>query len=199
MCCNFCAASQTGFIRDSHPRSMGHHGDSKDFSPSNSRNNSKTAVLRQLPQPRQNWRVNCNLRCTIVTPDARVYHLALQTDCRESPFSLDFPRPVAKDADSDPEMTVFGKSFAVRTQAPAFDFRRRNGGIGAAGGVRGRVLRTQSVGAAAAEKITAAAEKSASAAEKVAGEEKRREQGRMIMVPIPTTPSQSYSSRRPER
>ena len=54
-------------------------------------------------------------------------------------------------------------------------------------------------GYAEAEKIPAAAEKSASAAEKVAGEEKRREQGRMIMVPIPTTPSQSYSSRRPER
>ena len=51
-------------------------------------------------------------------------------------------------------------------------FQRRNGGIGAAGGARGRVLRTQSVGAAAAEKIPAAAEKSASTAEKVAGEEK---------------------------
>ena len=56
-------------------------------------------------------------------------------------------------------------------------FRRRDGGIRAAGGTRGRVLRTQSVGAAEAEKIPAAAEKSASAAEKVAGEEKRREQG----------------------
>lgn len=57
------------------------------------------------------------------------------------------------------------------------EFRRRNGGIGAAGGVRRRVLRTQSMGSAEAEKIPAAAEKSASAAEKVAGEEKRREQG----------------------
>ena len=57
-------------------------------------------------------------------------------------------------------------------------FRRRNGGIGAAGGAGGRVLRTQSVGSAEAEKIPAAAEKSASAAEKVAGEEKRREWGR---------------------
>ena len=60
-------------------------------------------------------------------------------------------------------------------------FRQRNGGIGAAGGARGRVLRTQSVGAAAAEKIPAAAEKSASAAEKVAGEEKRREQGQGLL------------------
>ena len=57
-------------------------------------------------------------------------------------------------------------------------FRWRNGGIGAAGGARGRVLRTQSEGTAAAEKVAAAAEKSASAAEKVAGEEKRREWGR---------------------
>ena len=32
-------------------RSLMHHGDSKDFSPSNSWNDSKTAVLRQLPQP----------------------------------------------------------------------------------------------------------------------------------------------------
>ena len=61
-------------------------------------------------------------------------------------------------------------------------FRRRNGGIGAAGGARGRVLRTQSVGSAAAEKIPAAAEKSASAAEKVAGEEKRREHGRLGLL-----------------
>ena len=60
-------------------------------------------------------------------------------------------------------------------------FRRRNGGVGATGGVRRRVLRTQSVGAAEAEKIPAAAEKSASAAEKVAGEEKRREQGRFLL------------------
>ena len=60
-------------------------------------------------------------------------------------------------------------------------FRRRNGGIEAAGGVRGRVLRTQSVGAAEAEKIPAAAEKSASAAEKVAGEEKRQEWGRFLL------------------
>lgn len=56
-------------------------------------------------------------------------------------------------------------------------FRRRNGGIGAAGGVRQRVLRTQSVGSAAAEKIPAAAEKSAAAVEKVAGEEKCRDRG----------------------
>ena len=49
-------------------------------------------------------------------------------------------------------------------------FRRRDGGIGAAGGARRRALRTQSVGAAEAEKIPAAAEK-------VAGEEKRRGQG----------------------
>ena len=59
-------------------------------------------------------------------------------------------------------------------------FQRRNGGIGAAGGARRRVLRTQSVGAAEAEKIPAAAEKSASVAEKVAGEEKRREQRRFL-------------------
>ena len=65
-------------------------------------------------------------------------------------------------------------------------FRRRNGGIGAAGGARGRALRTQSVGAAAAEKITAAAEKSASAAEKVAGEEKRRGQGRGFLGSVGT-------------
>ena len=52
-------------------------------------------------------------------------------------------------------------------------FRQRNGGIGAAGGARRQVLRTQSVGAAEAEKIPAAAEK-------VAGEEKRREQGRFL-------------------
>ena len=67
--------------------------------------------------------VNCNLRCTIVTPDARVYHLALQTDCRETAFSLDFPHPTAMDADSDPEMAVFGKSFAMRTQASVFDLQ----------------------------------------------------------------------------
>ena len=60
-------------------------------------------------------------------------------------------------------------------------FRRRNGGIRAAAGVRRRVLRTQSVGSAAAEKIPAAAEKSASAAEKVAGEEKRWEWGRFLL------------------
>ena len=35
---------------------LGITGDSKDFSPSNSWNDSKTAVLRQLPRPRQNWR-----------------------------------------------------------------------------------------------------------------------------------------------
>ena len=45
--------------------------------------------------------------------------------------------------------------------------RRRNGGIEAAGGVRRRVLRTQSVCAAAAEKV--------------AGEEKCREQGRFLL------------------
>ena len=50
-----------------------------------------------------------------------------------------------------------------------------------AGGVRGRALRTRSVGAAEAEKIPAAAEKSASAAEKVAGEEKRHEHGRFLL------------------
>ena len=37
------------------------------------------------------------------------------------------------------------------------------------------------MGSAAAEKIPAAAEESASAAEKVAGEEKRREQGRFLL------------------
>ena len=37
------------------------------------------------------------------------------------------------------------------------------------------------MGSAEAEKIPAAAEKSASAAEKVAGEEKRREQGRGLL------------------
>ena len=67
--------------------------------------------------------VNCNLRCTIVTSDARMYHLALQTDCRESQFSLDFPRPAAMDAASDLEMAVFGKSFAMRTQASVFDLQ----------------------------------------------------------------------------
>ena len=67
--------------------------------------------------------VNCNRRCTIVTLDARVYHLALQTDCRESPFSLDFQRPTAMDAYSDPEMAVFRKSFAMRTQASVFDLQ----------------------------------------------------------------------------
>ena len=61
-------------------------------------------------------------------------------------------------------------------------FRRRNGGIGAVGGARRRVLRTQSMGAAAAEKIPAAAEKGASAAEKVAGEEKRRGQGVFLLA-----------------
>ena len=58
-------------------------------------------------------------------------------------------------------------------------FRRRNGGIGAAGGTRGRVLRTQSVGAAEAEK-------SAAAVEKVAGEEKRREWGRGLLGSVGT-------------
>ena len=48
------------------------------------------------------------------------------------------------------------------------------GRIGVAGGARGRVLRTQSVGSAEAEKIPAAAEK-------VAGEEKRREQRRFLL------------------
>ena len=52
------------------------------------------------------------------------------------------------------------------------------------GGARGRVLRTQSVGSAEAEKIPAAAEKSASAAEKVAGEEKRRGQGRFPLESV---------------
>ena len=45
-------------------------------------------------------------------------------------------------------------------------FRRRNGRIGSAVGASRRVLRTQSVGSAAAEKVSAAAEKSAAAAEK---------------------------------
>lgn len=63
-------------------------------------------------------------------------------------------------------------------------FRRRNGGIGAVGGVRRRVLRTQSMGSAEAEKIPAAAEKSASAAEKVAGEEKRHRQGRFLLESV---------------
>ena len=65
-------------------------------------------------------------------------------------------------------------------------FRRRKGGIGAAGGARGRALRTRSVGAAEAEKIPAAAEKSASAAEKVAGEENCREQGRGFLGSVGT-------------
>ena len=65
-------------------------------------------------------------------------------------------------------------------------FRRRNGEIGAEGGARRRVLRTQSVGSAEAEKIPAAAEKSASAAEKVAGEEKRREWGRGLLGSVGT-------------
>ena len=65
-------------------------------------------------------------------------------------------------------------------------FRQRNGGTRAAGGVRRRVLRTQSVGAAEAEKIPAAAEKSASAAEKVAGEEKRHRQGRFLLGTVGT-------------
>ena len=42
---------QYGVIRNCHPQSIGHHGDSKDFSPSNAWNDSKTAVLRQLPRP----------------------------------------------------------------------------------------------------------------------------------------------------
>ena len=53
-------------------------------------------------------------------------------------------------------------------------FWRQNGGIGAAAGAKQRVLRTQSVGSAEAEKIS-------SAAEKVAGEEKRREQRRFLL------------------
>ena len=44
------ATVRTDLIRNSHPRSMGHHGDSKDFSPSNAWNDSKTAILRQLPR-----------------------------------------------------------------------------------------------------------------------------------------------------
>ena len=44
------------------------------------------------------------------------------------------------------------------------------------------VLRTQSVGSAAAEKSAAAVEKSAAAVEKVAGEEKRRRQGRLGLL-----------------
>ena len=46
-------------------------------------------------------------------------------------------------------------------------FRRRNGGIEAAGGARRRVLRTRSMGAAEAEKV--------------AGERKRREWGRGLL------------------
>lgn len=70
------------------------------------------------------WKtVNCKPRCTIVTPDARMYHLALQTDCRESAFSLDFPRSAATGTDFDPEMAVFRKSFAMRTQASVFDLQ----------------------------------------------------------------------------
>ena len=42
---------QYGVIRNSHPQSVVHHGDSKDFSPSNSWNDSKTSVLRQSPHP----------------------------------------------------------------------------------------------------------------------------------------------------
>ena len=52
-----------------------------------------------------------------------MYHLTLQTECREHPFSLGFPHPTAMDADPDPEMAVFGQSFAMRTQAPAFDLQ----------------------------------------------------------------------------
>ena len=58
-------------------------------------------------------------------------------------------------------------------------FRRRNGGIGAAGGARRRALRTQSVGSAEAEK-------SAAAVEKVAGEEKCRRQGRGLLGAVGT-------------
>src|SRR5574344_2184361 len=67
--------------------------------------------------------VNCKPRCTIVTPDARMYHLALQTDCRKSASSLDFPRSAATGADFDPEMAVFGQSSAMRTQATVFDLQ----------------------------------------------------------------------------
>lgn len=52
-----------------------------------------------------------------------MYHLALQTDCRESAFSLDFPRSAATGTDFDPEMAVFRKSFAMRTQASVFDLQ----------------------------------------------------------------------------
>ena len=52
-----------------------------------------------------------------------MYHLALQTDCRETAFSLNFPHPTATDADFDPEMAVFGKSFAMRTQASVLDLQ----------------------------------------------------------------------------
>ena len=52
-----------------------------------------------------------------------MYHLALQTDCRESAFSLDFPRPAATGADFDPEMAVFGQSSAMRTQASVLDLQ----------------------------------------------------------------------------
>ena len=56
-----------------------------------------------------------------------MYHLALQTDCLETAFSLDFPHPSATDADSDPEMAVFGQSFALRTQASVFDLQLQMG------------------------------------------------------------------------
>ena len=74
---------------------------------------------------------------------------------------------------------------------PATEWRNRGGGRGKtespAGAERGCTppsgpLRGGFTGGyAEAEKIPAAAEKSASAAEKVAGEEKRREQGRGLL------------------
>ena len=67
--------------------------------------------------------MNCKPRCTIVTPDGLVYHLALQTDCHKTAFSLDFPRPAATGADFHPEMAVSEQSFAMRIQAPAFDLQ----------------------------------------------------------------------------
>ena len=52
-----------------------------------------------------------------------MYHLALQTDCHESQFSLGFPRLASTDADFDPEMAVLRQSFAMRTQASVFDLQ----------------------------------------------------------------------------
>ena len=84
-----------------------------------------------------------------------------------------------------------GNGVGWTRRIPAAEWRNRGGGRGetespadAERGVTppsGPLRGGFAGGYAEAEKITAAAEKSASAAEKVAGEEKRREQGRFLL------------------